>query len=81
MRRKYINTETYEYENGYYVDVVYDGETYEAWLYHECIGIKTLMISIAVPFKTNILLSYIEANIKRHIDDYEKRFIKKGEQL
>ena len=58
-----INTHFYK---GFFVDIVNKGDELEAWLYHEIIGVKSLMFGIANDgeHSQNEFIECVENNLK-----------------
>ncbi len=70
MKKTNIITETYECKKGFYVDVVYDGITYEAWIYHKAYGQKMLMFGITAQNGKSIIMEMIKSTIDNSINSY-----------
>ncbi len=76
MKLTEIKTKTYKYNDEYFVDIVDDGEYYNAWLYKEGYGAKSHIIgspkesSIEDEFVSSIE-DYIEINGEIELYEYE----------
>ena len=64
--------ETYSADDGYMVDIqevcCLDKDEYEAWLYHQDYGIKTLMF--AMPVEQQSLEEFVEI-VERNVDGHK----------
>lgn len=70
-----IKTKTYEYENGFFVDIVDDGAAIAAYLWHEEYGVKELMFGQDnTQGDEASFMSIVAANLPEYIgfyaDDY-----------
>lgn len=70
-------TVSYNVGEGFYVDIVnLRNGTYEAWLYHETIGVKDFMFGIKET-RTDFLET-VNANLEEYIAIYELRYMTSG---
>ena len=46
MLKTNLKTETYEYENGFMIDIVEKSDLYDVWLYHADYGVKSHMFGL-----------------------------------
>lgn len=66
----------YELDDGFYLDIADGKDGYEAWLYHEDYGIKSMMFSI--PFSKagkKRFKEIVEQNIDEYISSYEEDYM------
>lgn len=70
MKKLSYTTTTYEYKDGYLVDIVYDGEFYNSYVYHKnrC-GIKSLMLGI-----NNVDYDWMLNHTTKFMDEYIERY-------
>ena len=67
---KIINHGTYDVGGGYFIDIVENNgpdETYEAWMYNEQYGVKSLMFGLHKSDVTmDEFIEIVEKNIRQH---------------
>lgn len=72
------STKTYEYQNGFMIDVVETENLYKVYLYHTKFGIKDLMFGLEkTTFRSQKeLLDLIETNLQNenYIKNYKENF-------
>ena len=77
-----IKTETYKYNDNYYIDIVHyvhvdwpELETYEAWIYRHDYGIKMLMYGMPATQQSDLtFLRTATANADEYIKLYEEKY-------
>ncbi len=86
MRDYNIKITTYDYRDGFKVDVIenIEKEVIEAWLYHKDCGIKELMFGVpkhqestGLSITLDGFLDMVEANLEsqNYIDNYEDEYM------
>lgn len=77
LKKTTISTVTFEYKDGYFVDVVRMDDTWDVWVYHKDICAKSYMFGLPVDQveSWDDLLDIIAGNIDRHIDIYRQDYI------
>ncbi|WP_022757612.1 hypothetical protein [Butyrivibrio fibrisolvens] len=70
MKKLSYTTTTYEYKDGYCVDIVYTGEFYQSYVYHKdnC-EIKSLMLGIS-----NVDYDWMLNHTTEFMDEYIERY-------
>ncbi len=48
MKKTDIKTKTYEYKNGFYIDIVFWPDVVEVWLFHKKCGIKDYLFGLGM---------------------------------
>ena len=72
---KEYKTQTYQYNDIYFVDVVTTAETVEAWLYSKDNGVKMLMFGLPIYQQTyGDAVAIITANVKDYIIGYIEEY-------
>ena len=66
-----IKTETYKAIDGFLIDIEDDGECYNAYIWHEKIGVKDLMFGM---LKTDISKESFIDLVKANFEDYRAFF-------
>lgn len=75
MTKTEIKTTTYEYDAGYYIDIVEKSEEYEAFIYHKDYGIKLHMFGMPKSQQDyTAFLDIVEANAGDYIKDYKEEY-------
>lgn len=64
---------TFEYKNGFLIDIFKSGEKLEGYLYHESMGIKELMFGHDIDLDNFLII--IERNIDSYIQQYQKEYM------
>ncbi len=64
---------TYKYNDQYYVDVVFDWKTYEAWIYNKDYGVKDLMFG--TPAEQTSLIEFLDT-VNAVVPDYIESYYK-----
>lgn len=70
-------TETFDAGSGFRMDVVITSDCYEAWIYHESIGIKVLMFGLPKDQQTyKKAVEIMKDNFTGYISDYTDEYMK-----
>lgn len=73
MKKTNYYTETFAVDDSYRIDIVNNGETYEAWIYNKRYGVKTLMFGLLIDDITHeMFIKVVKANTKIYIKDYQE---------
>ena len=68
-------THTYSYDDQYSIDITFDGETYEAWLYNNAYGVKDLMFGCPVEQQSfDYFLDMVENSAPEYIETYKDQY-------
>lgn len=73
MKKLNIITETYDAGNGFRIEVVQEGNLFEAWIYHKDYGIKALMFG-AEDTKENFM-QLVETGLDEEMEYYEEEYM------
>lgn len=68
-------TTTYNVGDGFYIDIVTDDTTREAWIYHITYGIKSLMFGVAKKDASHMSFKHM---VQAAIEDYKTTYISKA---
>lgn len=71
-----IKTETYQFNESFFVDIVFLNDGYDAYLYHINYGIKELMFGCPNSIHTpDEFIQIVENNITDYIYSYIERWV------
>lgn len=71
MKKLGCNTTTYDFGNGYRVDIVKMKNYYEAWIYHDDYGVKSMMFG-SNNTNNNDFLEMVDRNFIDYKELYQK---------
>ena len=72
---KEYKTQTYQYNDTYFIDIVTTSKSIEAWIYNKDCGVKMLMFGLPIYQQTySEALEIIEANAEDYISFYIEEY-------
>ena len=74
MKKTNYYTETFAVDDSYRIDIVNDGEAYEAWISQKGYGVKYLMFGISIDdISHEMFLKVVKANTENYIKLYRAK--------